>query len=452
VDITLKNQNGLDATLHIKLEPADYEAEFGKKLDEYRKKATLPGFRTGKAPIGLVKKMIGNDMRHDVVEHVLQHKIDEYLKENNIKVVLQPLSTLRQENIDWSKDNFEFSYDLGMRPEVKIDMEMLNNIPMYEISTGEEDLEKEIKALRKQHGKADTIDAFSDEQGMMAYVKFTELDENGEVLEGGAGTTKLIGASEMPEKLKSLVVGKDKEFKQVVNIHDILTNDELKEYLNVEEAALNDIDKMEIELVNVFKVEDAPLDQELFDKIFEPGTITNEEAFREEYKKLMAAYFNRESENEWISRMKDKLVEGTELELPENMLRRYLLLSYEKEKESEIEDFDKKLDEFRQEMKWVILSDFVAEEHDIQVSEEDIINYTMDMLRNEFSKMGMGELDEATLRQYGINYLSRENNYVRTKMALRDGKVFEQLLSQATPVKEKIDREKFEELTRRKPQ
>lgn len=445
MDITLKNQQGLDATLHIKVDPADYQAEFDKKLDEYRKKATFPGFRTGKAPMGLVKKMIGSDMRHDIVEHMLQHKIQDYLKDNNIKVVLNPLSNYDHEEIDWSKDNFEFTYDLGLRPDVNIDFGEVNKIPMYQVDVDESDIDKEITQIRKQHGKADTAETFSDEPGVMAYVKFKEVGEDGAELEGGVSETKLLGASEMPEKLTAILNGQQKGFAQQVNIHDVLNNEQIKEYLRTDDNTAKDLDSVEIEIVNVFKVEDAELNQELFDKYFEPGTVTDPEAFREEFKKLIAAYFNREAESEWVTRMKNKLVEGTQLDLPEGILRRYLLLSYEKQNESEIEDFDKKLEDFRQELKWMIIADYVAEQDNIEVSEEEIIAYTMDMLRNEFSKMGMNDLDEATLRQYGINYLSKDNNLTRTHIALRDGKVFDQLVKQANPVKENVSRDKFEE-------
>lgn len=132
--------------------------------------------------------------------------------------------------------------------------------------------------------------------------------------------------------------------------------------------------------------------------------------------------------------------------MPEQFIKKYFLLSYEKKDASEIEDYDKNYAAFKEELKWLVLAEYISDEQAIEITEEDVIHYTEDMIRGEFSRSGYYDVEDKMLRQYAIDYLTKENNFNRTSMALRDGKVFDWLLKQIEPKVEKVSLKKFEEL------
>jgi trigger factor len=107
VEVNISRQQGLDAVLSVKVQGEDYAQDFEKSLEDYRKKVALPGFRKGKVPLGVIRKMVGKDVKRELVERFLQKSIQDYVQKENVKLVLSPLSTYNAEDIDWQQDSFE---------------------------------------------------------------------------------------------------------------------------------------------------------------------------------------------------------------------------------------------------------------------------------------------------------------------------------------------------------
>jgi trigger factor len=451
VEITINKQEGLDAELSVKVNEADYAADLDKQLNEYRKRANIPGFRQGKVPMGVVRKMFLKDAKRELIDKFLQRSIQEYITENNVKLILNPLSTYNAEDIDWAKDELEFTYDIGLRPEINIDIEKLNKLTKYKIEASEEDIQEEIEKLRKQAGKVNHVDAVDrNNADLSVTIHFHELDDEGKELEDGLHKVKLFTLVEMPAKLIDVVDGKEKGYKTEVKWADVLTADEMADIFGVDKSTIKDLNpNFEVEVRGVFTIEEPEMNQEFFDKYFEPGTVTTEEDFTAEWKKLFENYFNQQAENVLAREIKQAILDNTELEMPKNFLDKYMLLSYEKQNLSDIENYEEKRKAFDDELKWLIISEYVAEQQNVTITEEDVIDYTKEMIRGEFGRSGMPDIEDMQLQEYAINYLTKENNFNRTSLALRDGKVFEHLLSQVQPKIEAISQKKFEELSRK---
>jgi trigger factor len=277
-------------------------------------------------------------------------------------------------------------------------------------------------------------------------IHFHELDEEGKELEGGVHKVKVFQQSELPKKLKAVLEGRNKSFKTSVKIADILSTDEIADIFGIDKSTIKDLNPgFEVEIRGLFRVEMPEMNQEFFDQILEPGKVSTEEEFRAEWKNLVENYFNREAESVLAGEIKKALLEDTKIELPEQFLDKYMLISYEAKDKESIENYESKRKSFEEELKWLLLSEFIAETQGIQVTEEDVIEYTKDMIRGEFARSGVPNLEDDKLRQYALNYLTKESNFNRTSLALRDGKVFEYLLSQVQPKIEAIGSKKFEE-------
>lgn len=447
MEVSIHKQGGLDAVLSVKISENDYREDFEKALKDYGKKMRVPGFRPGKIPTGIVRKMVGNDAKRELIEKFLQKNIQDYIETNNVKLVLNPLSTYVAEDVNWQQPDFEFTYDIGLRPDIKLDMKALNKLTRYQIDVDDKEVEEEVERMRKQAGKVEQVDKVTNDPDINVSIHFHELDDNGQPLEGGVHKVKMYKYDELPNGLKHAIDAQEKGYKTSVKIADIFTQDEMAETFGIEPLAVKDLNpNFEVEVTNVFRINLPELDQEFFDRYFEPGQVTDKEGFSAEWRKMIENYYKQQADNVLARDMKEWLVKNTEMEMPKQFLDKYMLLSYNAQKAEDIEDYDKKREAFEEELKWLILAEFMAEEQNIQITEEDVIEYTQEMIRNEFARSGIGNLEDDQLRQYAINYLTKENNFNRTSLALRDGKVFEYLLSQVEPKVEATTSKNFEEI------
>lgn len=447
MEVNISNQVGLDALLTVKITEADYKEDFEKSLKENGRKMNVPGFRPGKVPTGVVKKMIGKGVRHEVVEKLLQKSIQDYLDTNNVKLVLSPLSAYHAEDIDWQNDDFEFTYDIGYRPEIKLDLKPLNKLPKYKVALSDENVKNDVGNLRRQAGKFGETPVYTYAEDFYAGVTFTELDDKGEVLEGGLEKTKRYSYKNIPEKLAALLNGKSVNDHVDIKLSDIFSGDEVATQFEIDAASAADLfDSFRATLISVMTVQLPEMDEDFFKTYFPEGNVTTEEEFYGAWRAIMESYYDSQANNILAKAAKKTLVDEMKEELPLQFVKKYFLLSYEVKDDLEIEDYDKKYDAFTEELKWLVLAEYITEENNIEITEEEVINYTEDMLHNELTRSGQYNVPGEKLRQYAIDYLTKENNFNRTSMALRDGKVFDWLVSQIIPVTEEVSLEKFEEI------
>lgn len=447
MEVTINNREGLDAVLSVKVPEMDYKEDFEKSLKDYGRKMNVPGFRPGKIPTGIIKKMIGKDAKREIVEKFLQKNIQEYLDTNNIKLVLSPLSTYHAEDIDWNQSDLEFSYDIGFRPEIKPDLKSLNKLTKYTVELTHDDIVEDVDKLRKQSAKFEKTESYQFEEDFYVSIKFIELNDSGEPVDGGLEKVKSFHQDNMPKKLATLITGKGENYEQKVKLTDIFTEAEIATLFDLDQDSVSDLfPEFKIILLSVMEAKKPEMNEDFFKLYFPEGKVNNEEEFYSEWKTVMDKYYDNQADNLLVKVIKAKLLELFKPEWPESFIKKYFLLSYEAGSEGDIEDYDKKYSDFKEELKWLMLSEFFAEQNNIEISEEDVIHYTEDMISNELGRNGYFDMESGKLRQYAIDYLTKENNFNRTSLALRDGKVFDWLLKQTEPKTEKVTVKKFEEL------
>ena len=114
MNITKENVDELNAVLKVFVTPDDYQLKVDSAIKEASRKANMPGFRPGKVPAGLVRKMYGKSILVEEINKCLNENIHKFITENNLEVLGNPLPKPELEhNIDWdNQKEFEFVYDL----------------------------------------------------------------------------------------------------------------------------------------------------------------------------------------------------------------------------------------------------------------------------------------------------------------------------------------------------
>ncbi|MGE5317104.1 MAG: trigger factor [Chloroflexota bacterium] len=171
MNIEFQKTGDLTATLKIDVTAADYEENVNKVLKDYQKKAQMPGFRPGKVPFGLTKKMYGQAVTADEINKILSEALDSYIRDNNLQLLGNPLAnTEKTDQVDFAAANdMSFYFDMALTPSFEFELSPELNVPFYNISATDKMATDYLADLQKRHGE------MSEEEGVEP--KPAELNE-----------------------------------------------------------------------------------------------------------------------------------------------------------------------------------------------------------------------------------------------------------------------------------
>lgn len=410
MNITFDKKTAVDGLLTIQIEPADYEANVKKALKEFAAKATMPGFRPGKVPFGMVAKMYGPKAKLDEVNKLMSDSLFNYIREQKINMLGEPLPNEEQatQDID-NQDSFEFKFDIALAPEFKIELTNKDQIDFYDIEVSDKDVDEQIKNMRSQAGQMQEATTYKD--GDVLRGTLTELSADGQPLEGGLVVEK---ASVMPKYIK------DKEQKKLFTRckkeQEIVFTPSTAYDSETEIAGLLKLNKEEIEqhkgafclkVEEISHFEPAALDKALFDRYFGEGNVKDENDFREKVKSQIQQGHVADSEYKFLQDLRVYALQKVgNLQFPEATLKR-IMLANNKDKG---EDFvEKNFAASIEELKWHLVKEQLAAANGVKVNDDDVKKTAKDAARFQFAQYGMNNIPDEYLEQYAQNILKDQN-------------------------------------------
>jgi trigger factor len=410
LEIILDKKNSTEGIIKITLKPEDYQSKWSEKLKEYGKKASLKGFRPGKVPPALIKKIYGTSILVEEINHILSHTLQDYIKEQDFKILGDPLPVEDDSDINFEQPGeFVFSYEVGWAEDFAVDFEKLGKVVKYEIEVEDEDLNTTIENIREQNGES---------------IHGETVAENDDVdleitLPSGDVKKKHIHLKNIEKALKKQIVGKKEG--------DIIKFDPIK-LLGVESATkwLGTDEEISLPLeakINHFHGKaSAELNQEFFDKIIGPGKASNEEEFKAEVKRIMGENYNQETEGLLLNDIREKMVEGIQFEIPSQFLIKWFTKRNNQSNDAEAEaEFTKN----EKGIRWELIMEKISRDNDIKVEHEEIIAKTKEMIMGQFGNIPQTPEMEASLNNWADNYLKQQKgeNYSQMFERVRFDKV-----------------------------
>lgn len=148
--VTQNQIDNLNLELTIEIAAADY-AEFEKKrLAECRRKADFKGFRKGNVPASMIKRVYGEQCLAEAVNQAVSKALDEHITNNKLHILGEPLSSEKQPELTWESGNdFTFVFDLGLSPEINVEVSKDDTVPSYTISIAAKDKSEMIENAKK---------------------------------------------------------------------------------------------------------------------------------------------------------------------------------------------------------------------------------------------------------------------------------------------------------------
>ncbi|MBP5643737.1 MAG: hypothetical protein J6X10_05860 [Bacteroidales bacterium] len=154
---TLQTAKGdLLATIQIDIDKADYAEDVKKELKNYQHKATLPGFRQGKVPFGMIEKMYGSAVTFDKLNKKVSEALNKHILDNKLDIMGYPLSDpdKQQPTDPETQDTMSFFFEVGLKPEIKVDLAKIA-INDYNIKASDKEVSETIKRIQEGNKKDD---------------------------------------------------------------------------------------------------------------------------------------------------------------------------------------------------------------------------------------------------------------------------------------------------------
>jgi len=424
--------------LKVKVNESDYQSKVEEKLKEYSKKAQIKGFRPGKVPVGLVKKMYGTSILVDEVNHLLSHKISDYIKEQELKLVGDPIPDSNTKPIDWdNQKEFEFDYKLGLVDDFKVDISSKLKVTKYETAVDDKAIESTLDDLKEQY--AETENPESSEEGDTINGVLSEV--GGDYSHEGT----LILSDLLKKELKKFV-GLKVGDTVVFNPEKALAKSANTTTLFGQEEPADKNKDFEFKVTQINRAKPAEINQELFDKIFGKDQVTDLDAFKAKIKETLEQNYVSHSENLLSKEIREELIKATKIELPDEFLKEWLLLTNEKLTK---EDIEKEYDLYAADLRWNLITNKISEEHKVEVNQEEVIEQTKDMMRQQFGGGALPEQIESSMDTFADNYLKGENgnNYMRMYNQIMSDKIFDLIKGSAKISSKKVKLEEFKNMS-----
>ncbi len=448
MNITRENPDKLNALLKVKIEQEDYTERVDKVLNDYRKNAKMPGFRPGKVPAGLIRKLYRKPVVIEEINKILSESVTKYLTDEKIRILGEPLpGTNNKKEIDWDNEsNFEFEFEIGLAPEFEVDITDKDKVPNYEIEIDDQLVNETKENYSRRFGTMLKVEEITGNEILKG--DFHQMDPSGNTQENGIVTENSTFSLEFvkDQKTGELFTGKKAGDNVVFDVKKAFPNDaDLSSLLNIKKeqlASLNPNFRFDIKEISRFIK--AEFGQELYDMIYGKDEIHNEEEFNSRIRKEIEERLKQNSEYRFKIDTREMLMKKTELDLPSAFLKKWLA-SVNKENVTE-KQIEEEFPKFETDLKWQLIKDNIINSHELKVTDEEIGSYAKSYTLLQFRQYGIADIPEEQLKTYSENVLKNEEERKKIIERLYEEKVFEHIKEHIKVDKKKISREKFNKL------
>ncbi|MBA2610914.1 MAG: trigger factor [Bacteroidetes bacterium] len=441
MNIVKNDIDSLNAEISISVTPADYETKVTDALKKAQRQISMPGFRPGKVPVGLVKKQYGTQILVDELNKLLDSTIYNYIQENNIEILGNPLPK-DQAKVDFeNQKDFEFIYQVGLAPKFNVDLNDKHTFTYKTVKIDDELVEKYVKDVKRNFGKPLNPKVAGEKD--VVFVDINELDEKGNIKPGGIFKSTSISYERLKnEEAKTKVLGVKKEDKLVLNVNALYDNALDKSVslgIDKESAEIINCD-LQLIVKNIARLEDAELNQELFDKVYGEGKVTSEEEFRNKIREELGLMFNADADKFLRTEVENNLVDKTNIQLPDSFLKRWLLMANEKPITQE--ELEKDYPNYSKSMKWKLIENKIIKDNDIKVEADEAKEEAKAFIKSEYARYGQ-QATEEDLEKISKDILSKEKEAQRIFENLYSKKVLDLIKEKCTLQTKEVSYEDF---------
>ncbi len=452
MNITRENLSELDLLIKIEVVESDYAEKVLKSLKEYQKKASVPGFRKGMAPMGLIQRMYKSAVVADEVQSLMSESLYKYIDDEKLDIIGSPLSNVEKTGeVDFAAaKDYTFYFDAALAPKFELAWDKVE-AKLYQIKVAAKDIDKQVEEIAQRYGKFETPETIG--EGDFVYGKVVELDKDGAAKEGGVSTFASFSLATLKnvEEIQPLFVGKKNEDKVVFNAAKAFSAADIEKNFRLDAAAAKKFKAdVEFTISGCSHITPHEINEELFNMLFPGQEVTDATEFRKLVGKDMEKEYNQQCEILYVNSVRKQLIDSFDAPVPEAFLKRWILSRDEKNLTAEKLDAEW-TDNYLPSLKWEFVDGALNKISPIDATQKEIIDEVKDILRPGDKKQE-GESDEdreKRLEQTALSIAKERDNVQRIADRIYVRKAFEVMKGQLKPETEKVSIKDFAEIAQR---
>ncbi len=426
MNIVKENVDELNAVLKVKVSPEDYKSKVETAIKETSKKAAMPGFRPGKVPSGLVRKMYGKSILVDEINKVLNDTIHKYINENKIEILGNPLPKIESDkHIDWdNQQEFEFLYDLGLAPQVKVEILKSDKVPYHTIRIDEAMIDKYVEEVSKRYGKI--VPQEVAQANDMLFGDIVELDSSNQILPGGIFRSSSLFLEKYRDKEAAKpLIGLKKDDKAILDIVKLIDNiADRAALLGIERDAAEKVSaQFQFTVKNISRLQPSELTEELFEKVYGKDQVKTIEEFRAHIKEELVRMYEAESERKFYADAVEVIKKKVSIKLPDEFLKRWLVAA--NDKPVTYEQVNAEYDRYADTLKWQLVENKLIKDNEIKVSSEDAAAHIRKLISEQYKRYNKQDIGEEELEESVKRILANEEETKRVFDQLYGNKIVE---------------------------
>ena len=399
MNITKQNSDALNAVVKIEIVAEDYQEKVSGLLEDYRKKADIPGFRKGHVPMGMIKKQYGKSIMIDEVNKLIQASLNKYLTDEKLEILGNPIPRM-QEDFNWEAEVFSFEFELGLAPQFDVNLNAKKEVTQYNIIATEELIDKEVENIQARYGTespTEVATATSNVTGTFVNQE-KEIDKKATFslkdVKGKINLKKFVGA-----KSGAVIELKTK---------GLFTNEyQLESVLGIPQEEVVGLDiNVTFTLEATTETVLAELDQELFNKLFPDGSVTTVTAVRAKIKEDAEKQFSQQGDQQLLNAVTEYLVENTKFDLPADFLKKWLATAGEKQLSTE--EAAAEYEKSEKALRYQLIEGKIMKENDIKLDYAELVAYAKGFIRTQMAQFGNMNPEEKELDDIATRILSNQ--------------------------------------------
>jgi trigger factor len=377
----------------IQVAAADYRDAYSKSLKDLAKKAQFKGFRPGHVPMGMVKKLYGDQALAEELNKIVNQSIENHLKESAQQLLGEAVpSTEERVEIDYNQEkDYTFVYEIGLQPTFELGLSSADTFIWEKIPAKEDEINEEVARLQKKYGKRDDVDVA--EEGDVVYVQLTELNAEGNAKENGLDVQSFFNHEMLTDQGKTFFAGMDKTFSNnIPDVFSVFKGDRGQIAGNVlqmkeaSEEAIADINSsFSCAVQRIVRLFPAELDAEFFSAVSaEYGEIADADALSAMIRSMIEQHNDNMTRVQVDNEMYKALIERTQMTLPEQFLEKWYASTQQEDESQEQDSFP----EFLRKLKESLIFRKVQQAHQLEVGNDEIIQAAVQQVRSTYGQLG----------------------------------------------------------------
>lgn len=434
MNISKEQVDALNAIVTVAISKEDYADKVEKVLSDYRKNANIPGFRKGQVPMSLIQKQYGKSVLFDEVNKLLQSSLNDYLVEEKIDILGNPLPKVT-EDFDWDKDDFTFEFELGLAPEFTVDLEAKTKVTKFDIEADDKMLDEQVERIQKQYGKLVPQDKVVEDSSIRGTFSNEEKGIN-----NAANITLDIFKD---KKTAKQFVGKKVGDVVTLATKGLFDDDhKLMDYLKISHDDVHGLDiSVDFKIEEINEVEKAELNQELFDKLFGEGKVTSVEELKAKIKEDAEAQFAQQADQKFLNDVIESLIENTKFELPAEFLKKWIQTVGENP--LTIEQAEEEYGKSEKGLRYQLIENKIIADNNLQIQFEDLKAHTADLIKKQMAQFGQLNPSDEEVEGIVARVLSNQEEVKRLSEQVMSEKMLDLFKEKVGAKSKKVNYDQF---------